>query len=112
MVGAASWIDWDGRESYLVCRGCGDSMLHQGRVEVFNREQEDSATGLHVLIDGQTLSLDESIEDTPSYRRDGLYIYFWCEHCPEDVRLSIHQHKGTTYLTIAQEDRTTGEVMP
>jgi len=112
MVGVASWIDWDGRESYLVCRGCGDSMLHQGRVEVFNREQEDSATGLHVRIDGQTLSLDESMKDTPSGRRDGLCIFFWCEHCPEEVQLSIHQHKGTTYLTIAQEYRATGEVEP
>ena len=110
MVGVASWIDWDGRASYLVCRGCGDSMLHQSRVEVFNREQEDSETGLHVRIDGQTLRLDESMEDTPSGRRDGLYIYFWCQHCPEAVRLSIHQHKGTTYLTIAQIAR--GEVEP
>ena len=108
MVNVASWIDWDGYSSYLVCRGCGDPMLHQDRVEVFNREQEDSETGLHVRIDGQMLRLDEDMKDTPSGRRDGLYIYFRCEQCPEAVRLSIYQHKGTTYLTIVQEDSETG----
>jgi len=112
MVSVASWIEWDGYRSYLVCRGCGDPTLHQDRVEVFNREQEDSETGLHVQIDGQTLSLNEDMKDTPSGRRDGLYIYFRCEQCPEEVRLSIYQHKGTTFLAIVQEDSETGEVQP
>ena len=110
MVGVASWIEWDGDTSYLVCLGCGDSMLHQGRVEVFNRDREDSETGLHVRIDDHALSLDGDIKDTPSGRRDGLYIYFGCEQCPGEVRLSIYQHKGTTYLTIVQEDSETGKV--
>jgi len=103
MVNVGSWIEWDGDQSYLICPGCGGSNLHQVKVEVFNRDREDSKTGLHVEIVGQMLSLDEDINDSPSDRRDGLDIYFGCEECPEIVRLSIYQHKGTTYMNIVQE---------
>jgi hypothetical protein len=112
MVNVGSWIEWDGDQSYLICPGCGDPNLHQVKVEVFNRDREDSKTGLHVEIVGQTISLDEDIKNSPSGRRDGLYIYFGCEECPEIVRLSIYQHKGTTYMDIVQDDSETGEVQP
>ena len=111
MVNVGSWIEWDGYQSSLVCRGCGDqSHLHQFKVEVFNRDREDSKTGLHVEIVGQTISLNEDIEESPSGRRDGLYIYFGCEECPEIVRLSIYQHKGTTYMDIVQEPEKNGRI--
>ena len=105
MVEATPWIepDLDGT-SRMVCPGCGEANLYQDTVEVFNRDNEDSGTGLHVRIDGQTLNLDEDMKGTPSGRRDGLYITFVCEHCPGRVWLSIVQHKGTTYLNIVQED--------
>jgi hypothetical protein len=84
--------------SILVCPGCGDHNLHQCVVEVFNRYQEDNPSGLHVVINDQALSRDVEMDGNPSARRDGMYIYFACEHCPGIVRLSIAQHKGNTLV--------------
>jgi len=81
----------------LECAACGCENIHHSKVEVFDRESEDSETGLHVTIDGD-VKIDMSMEGNPSSRRDGVLIYLWCEQCNEKTVFSLSQHKGITYL--------------
>lgn len=87
--------------SALVCPSCKHSSLHQKKVFVFWRDQEDSINGKFV-----SSSLEKSVTDTycagihrnPSPRRDGMTIDFDCEICDAEPRLKIYQHKGSTYI--------------
>ena len=91
----------------LACPLCKNTNLHQHKIEVFDRE-EDEEKGFHVTIGNKAVGLDENLKDNPSYRRQGLIIYFQCEHCdglPEELkeveyssRLVIYQHKGSTFM--------------
>lgn len=88
----------------LECPKCGFWNLHQSGVEVFDRNGElphnRAEYGTHTTVEyGNGVTVDDSMEDNPSARRDGLTIYFWCEQCsgPDDKRtfeLNIVQHKG------------------
>jgi len=95
----------------LVCPSCKDTgaaiNLHQGTVEVFIRDHEDSSSGIHVLIEEPsitnggmgTLLANHNVDDgNPSARRDGLQIAFRCENHDGLLMLNIVQHKGTTYI--------------
>ena len=93
--------------SLLICPGCGDHNLHQFTVEVFNRYREDDPTGFHAMIENHALNLDLDMAGNPSLRRDGLLIYFACEHCPGRVRLSIAQHKGATLVECSYSEPET-----
>ena len=96
--------------SLLVCPLCKYTNLHQERVEVFVRLQEDSDNGTHAVIDVNksiraggraTVHLDTDADTrNPSRRRDGLKIFFSCEMCEVDdvIVLCIVQHKGQTFL--------------
>jgi len=90
--------------SLLICPGCGDHNLHQYTVEVFNRYREDDPAGLHAMIENQALNLDMDMGGNPSSRRDGILIYFYCEHCPGRVRLSIAQHQGDTLVACSYSE--------
>lgn len=82
----------------LSCPTCGGDYLHHGKVEVFNRAQEDSSEGKHVIVDGMQVESGETISGSPSRSRDGLRIEFSCEDCPDSLALEIYQHKGNTLL--------------
>jgi len=91
----------------LVCPNCTDVNLHQGTVEVFIRDKEDSLSGTHVLIEepssrnggkGAMLANHDVEDGNPSGRRDGLKIAFRCEYHDDPLMLNIFQHKGITYL--------------
>lgn len=85
-------------ESWLRCT-CGESTgLHQDQVTVFNRDGEDSDSGLCVHVDGQDCQQSGGMNGNPSDRRDGLLIGFWCEYCGQRSTMDIHQHKGTTVV--------------
>lgn len=93
-------------EANLACPSCGEEYLHHTLVEVWNRSTEDSVTGLHARVDGDTFWHDDRMQGNPSGRRDGIRISFWCEHCGpgyepgdnklESLTLVIVQHKGNT----------------
>jgi len=93
------------RTSDLRCPRCGGIHLHQTKVSIFNR-QEDEETVFLVTVNGKNTSTgfvsnDES--GNPSSRRQGLAIEFDCEGCstgdPDDVlELTIAQHKGSTEM--------------
>jgi len=96
-----------GTSSVLVCPICANVNLHQGTVEVFIREVEDSLSGTHVLIEESNsrnggkgaMFADHDVEDgNPSNRRDGLKIAFRCEYHDDPLMLNIFQHKGITYF--------------
>lgn len=89
----------------LECPSCGFGFLHQCRVEVFSREEEDSKKGQHVSVDyadGVSVTPEVGSDDgNPSRRRDGIIVKFWCEDCRNKnnpYELVIQQHKGNEYI--------------
>lgn len=97
----------------LGCPHCGNFNLHQYRVSTFFRYGEDSTTGLAVTALGfdraidaaqnpPSLEVTSSMAKNPSPRRDGLQIWFSCEHGCDDPVLEIIQHKGTTFVQWAE----------
>ncbi|MDZ5727787.1 hypothetical protein SPG90_04555 [Enterobacter sp. D2] len=84
-------------EHVLFCPYCNSNYLHQGKVEVFER-QEDAKEGTHVIIDNDDVTINRNLSGNPSRRRHGLKIGFWCENCKEHPVMSIYQHKGQTML--------------
>ncbi|MEC5321380.1 hypothetical protein VSX61_20970 [Brenneria populi subsp. brevivirga] len=85
-------------EHLLFCPHCKGSCLHQGKIEVFER-QEDDKEGTHVVVDGSAISIDKNLTGNPSIRRHGLKIHFSCENCNNNPIMSIYQHKGETLMT-------------
>ena len=87
----------DGSGALLECPACGGNYLHHERVEVFERE-EDQTKGTHVSITNSSVVEDNDLQGNPSSRRHGLSIHFTCEHCPAKPVLTIAQHKGNTWV--------------
>ena len=81
----------------LKCPSCDWSNLHHVSVEVFERA-EDALSGVHVLVDGAGVVVNNDITGNPSARRDGMYISFACETCEAKPVLKLLQHKGSTYM--------------
>ena len=81
----------------LCCNDCGFNYLHQYKVEVFDR-QEDEKTGTHSITTSGGVHVDHNMEGNPSSRRDGIRVFFNCEGCDKKQVLSIVQHKGMTYI--------------
>jgi len=77
---------------------CGCECLHQYKVEVFERKEDDD-TGLHISVKDQKVFIDNNINNNPSGRRQGVKIYFRCEWCTKKTVLSLAQHKGATYIS-------------
>jgi len=86
----------------LCCPDCGSYYMHQHRVEVFSRGEDEKTIGL--AVDQYTSEVSPAEGDNPSSRRQGLVIYFRCEDCnyaeQDDVikALRIYQHKGITFM--------------
>lgn len=97
----------------LKCRVCGGDYTHQETVEVFIREDDlHQAPGFKTTVKNYTTTVcKDSMKTNPSYRRQGIRIYFTCEGCgngppySDDVddtapyyELLIYQHKGQTFF--------------
>ncbi|WP_157354272.1 hypothetical protein [Aromatoleum toluclasticum] len=87
----------EGSGSLLECPSCGGNHLHHGRVEIFERV-EDQGTGIHVSVVDGTYAVDNDLTSNPSSRRHGLSIHFTCEHCDATPVLTLAQHKGNTWV--------------
>lgn len=95
----------------LICPVCGGGDMHQNTVEIFNREKEDSDKGTYVKIDKDNVTTsDDANTNNPSPRRQGMYVHLDCE-CGVKLRLTIGQHKGSTFMGIEVTDRTTEFLM-
>jgi hypothetical protein len=82
----------------LKCPRCGFGYLHQGRVTVFERSEDDELTAVTIVDGGLSAThLRPSTEvNNPSSRRHGMAIAFNCEGCGEGIELTFAQHKGVT----------------
>ena len=88
---------WNG-ENVLLCPVCGEEYLHQGKIEVFERS-EDDVFGTHTMVNGPCTNVcHDSLEGNPSARRQGLIIHFLCEGCGHIYVMEIYQHKGLTFM--------------
>jgi hypothetical protein len=90
------------QEDGLICPNCGENFLHHEKVEVFARRQEagdlGDGGGVHVTVENGQALISKNMTENPSPRRDGISIEFSCENCPHRSRMTIIQHKGSTYL--------------
>lgn len=87
--------------SLLHCPGCREFYLHQGKITVYERG-EDEETTVVTTVDHDRLSRAKLVSESsgnPSRRRHGLTIDFDCEHCGTVYELCIAQHKGETELS-------------
>ena len=95
-------IMWNG-ENVLLCPACGEEYLHQGKIEVFERS-EDDVFGTHTMINGPCTTVchenvcHDAVKGNPSSRRQGLTIEFFCEFCNCCYVMEIYQHKGLTFM--------------
>jgi len=83
----------------LQCPACMGTNLSHRQIDVFERE-EDCATGLHACITQSTVTVDNSQENNPSPRRNGLRIALQCENCQATPELIVSQHKGRTFINL------------
>ena len=86
----------------LECPHCGENYLHQIKVDVFQRS-EDEESVFHVQVGNtriaKTAVVNNNRSGNPSLRRNGLTITFSCETCEETPKLDLAQHKGCTLVT-------------
>ena len=83
----------------LKCPKCESTYIHHTSVETYMR-CEDSDTGSYVYTDRalNTTTIGGRLPSgNPSPRRQGMVIGFDCECCGE-MKLSIMQHKGETFI--------------
>jgi DNA-directed RNA polymerase subunit RPC12/RpoP len=82
------------------CPLCGHTCLYQGRVTVFDRNEDAKMTVVTTVVGGLSAAdlLPSDQVANPSIRRHGLAIAFGCEVCGGDIELTIAQHKGNTQI--------------
>ncbi len=95
----------------LICPtiGCESPFLHHFRIEVYDREKEDSWRGRTTIIDNCGVFIrnndEQSMFGNPSIRRDGIRILFWCEWCEMVSIIEFDQHKGSTCFSLESTTR-------
>ncbi len=96
-------------DTAIVCCRCGSNYIHHDQVEIWERP-EDSAIGLHVAVYGSdvedrdaavlpSMTVDSSMADNKTTRRQAIAIGLWCESCGCRSRIQISQYKGETHVT-------------
>jgi len=91
----------------LTCPSCNCQNLHQETVEVYQCYEDSD--GIRTVATLTATTIDTNLKNNPSARRNGLRIFFRCEHChfdnleeygapPPLFELTIAQHKGSTYM--------------
>jgi hypothetical protein len=71
----------------LRCPRCGGTDLHQGRVTIFDRNEDAEMTVVTTVAGGfaETRLLPSGQAGNPSSRRHGLAIVFICEGCGDGL---------------------------
>ena len=87
----------------IRCPSCNSSTTALGRVEVFNRDQNDTRTGIAVVVEGPgpSVHVGRSMVFNPSEHGNGLRVAFLCEdpHClPFEVTLVQQEQQTRLYL--------------
>ena len=88
-------------DDMLLCPNCGGINLHQIKVDVFERG-EDEEDVLHTQVGPEksfkSFVVKNEISGNPSLRRHGMTIKFMCETCDAKPKLHFAQHKGITLV--------------
>lgn len=95
----------------LLCPACGGDYLHQRDVRVYQRDGEDSPTGVRAEVSNRAVTAANRVgwdDGNPSERRDGLCVVFDCEFCPAISVLKIAQNKGNTFLSMPHQNEPGG----
>ena len=92
-------IELDG-EMRLNCPALSDFChLHQGKVTIYNRSEDDPHPVVTTVQDGVSETYIAANNDgNPSPRRQGMTIEFMTEQRKAPIYLNIYQHKGETYM--------------
>lgn len=98
----------NGSAGTLACPKCGadehSGNLHHHTIELWQRRREDDPPAcVTVTVGGRFNSNELPLRDCPSYRRDGIRIWFDCECCAMPHALTIAQHKGDTLVEWEKE---------
>ena len=100
----------------LACPNCspneatGDDFLHHFAVTIHRRSEEDAPTETINIEDPAPCywrepgSPEIPVMGNPSWRRDGIRIWFECELCDQTSCMCIWQHKGQTYMDIESQE--------
>jgi hypothetical protein len=81
------------------CSHCGHLNTHHGAVSVWNRSDEDSDSGTHARVAGQSVMTHHNADTgNPSRMRDGVLVEIACEACEAVSTLALIQHKGFTHV--------------
>ena len=80
----------------VLCPVYGGDYLHQGAVEVWNREFGANTDGVRITKSGETTS---PLADNPSRERRGLVIESECEDCGDFGGLVVSQDAGHTSIS-------------
>ena len=87
----------------MKCPACSYFYTHQEYYEIFQRLEDCS--GIRTVVQLNQTTVDTNMKGNPSYRRDGMRMFFTCEGChgspdesenPPMFELLIYQHKGVT----------------
>lgn len=89
----------------VECPDCKGEYLHQGTVQIFNRDEDAHQVRVTTVNNKDTheASIANELSLNPSSRRQGMRISFYCEACDGESKreskfLNISQHKGSTYI--------------
>lgn len=90
----------------LICPNCGESNLHHDRVTVYARA--DGGEAKRTVVESPAFCNEETrrrgrIPKNASDQRSGLVVEGCCEHCPARWRMTVAQHKGTTFVKVESE---------
>ena len=96
----------------LQCPRCGSGYLHHAGVTVFDRWEDAEVTAVTTVGAGMSATHLRPTNEVanPSARHDGIAVAFECEMCGGDIELTMAQHKGGTYPSVAFCTEAVGRV--
>ena len=85
----------------IKCPICGSEWSHHGMVECYERDTEDSLTGVSIKINPELgVLVGRHMDGNPSGRRNGIKIQIEGESCGHIFYLIVAQHKGQTRVYV------------
>jgi len=90
----------------LMCPCCYESDIHQDKVVVEWRNEEDGDGKRITSGDERSPTIEHIKSKGLANRRHNIYIRLWCEHCETRSYLQIVQHKGKTIMRWGQKGRS------
>lgn len=97
-------------EAILRCPACASTYVHLDDVYMAGRPREDGPVEcVHVDANGNTHDSNETTTPLPPAglgRRHAIAVAGWCEGCHTNLAIVFKQHKGQTFVTLANQTWT------